>query len=45
MNSTSSASSVTYYTAFRQSLRVLYKFCVTNKGRPTVAKLQEAGEL
>lgn len=44
-NSVSSASCVTYYAVFRENLTVLYQLCVTNKGRPTMTKLQEAGEL
>lgn len=44
-NSTSSVSCVAYYAVFRENLTVLYKLCVTNKRRPTVTKLQEAGEL
>lgn len=41
-NSTSSVSYVTYCGVFRENLMV---FCITNKGGPTVTKLQEAEEL
>lgn len=44
-NSTSSVSYVTYCGVFRENLTVFYKLCITNKGGPTVTKLQEAEEL
>lgn len=44
-NSTSSVSYVTYCGVSRENLMVFYKLCITNKGGPTVTKLQEAEEL
>ena len=40
-NFTASISYVTYHSMFWENLMVLYKLCITDKGSPTLTKLQE----